>query len=244
MRAFGEHQLLALLRGVGLDDPNAAKRLGKPAGHLGVDLAPFAEQRSKAFERRGHTAAKRAENHERDQRESPVQIHQDTERNDGRQNRAGQLNQSGPDQVSDAFRVGHDPRDQDAGLRAVEVPDRQSQHVRFDFLPELGDRSLGGNAQHLRIEKRRRRSHNRCGTGRQSKGRKKVPILLADDVVHEVLGRRGEHEIRQAADDHQEQTECQTPAMRPDERSCFLPGADITYCLYNNAIIDHKRAKF
>jgi hypothetical protein len=44
--ALREHDLLALLGGVGLDDADAAERLVQPAGDLGVDLAALAEQRA------------------------------------------------------------------------------------------------------------------------------------------------------------------------------------------------------
>ena len=43
--AAREDELLALLGGVGLDDADAAERLGEPAGDLGVDLAALAEER-------------------------------------------------------------------------------------------------------------------------------------------------------------------------------------------------------
>ena len=52
-----EHELLALLGGVRLDDADAAERFGEPAGHLGVDLAALAEQRPQPLERRRHAAA-------------------------------------------------------------------------------------------------------------------------------------------------------------------------------------------
>ena len=45
VHALGEHELLALLGRVGLDDADAAERLGQPAGDLGVDLAALAEER-------------------------------------------------------------------------------------------------------------------------------------------------------------------------------------------------------
>ena len=45
VRALGEDDLFALLRGVALDDADAAERFGEPAGDLRVDLAALAEQR-------------------------------------------------------------------------------------------------------------------------------------------------------------------------------------------------------
>ena len=37
--------------------------------------------------------------------------------------------------------------------------------------------------------------------------RQQVPVLLADDVVHQVLGRRRQDEAGQAVDDHHRQAE-------------------------------------
>ena len=104
MRALGEHELLALLRRVGLDDADAAERFGEPAGHLGVDLAALAEQRPQALERRRHAAAERAEHEDRDRRQLPVQIDEDAQRHDRGQDRAGQLHEAGADEVPDALR--------------------------------------------------------------------------------------------------------------------------------------------
>ncbi len=54
MRALGEHELLALFRRVRLDDADTAEGFAEAPGHLGVDLAAFAEQRTQALERGGH----------------------------------------------------------------------------------------------------------------------------------------------------------------------------------------------
>ena len=57
VRALREHELLALLGGVRLDDAHAAERFGEPAGDLGVDLAALAEQRPQPLEGGRHPAA-------------------------------------------------------------------------------------------------------------------------------------------------------------------------------------------
>ena len=59
MRALREDELFALLRGIRLDDADAAERFGETAGDLGVDLAALAEQRSQPLERVRHAAAER-----------------------------------------------------------------------------------------------------------------------------------------------------------------------------------------
>ena len=76
VRALGEDDLLALLRGVGLDDADAAERFGEPAGDLGVDLAALAEQRPQRAERVGHAAAEDGQHQDRDDGQVPVQPEQ------------------------------------------------------------------------------------------------------------------------------------------------------------------------
>ena len=137
-------------------------------------------------------------------RQPPVQVEQDAERDDGRQDRAGQLHQAGADQVPDAFGVGHDARDEDAGLGRVEVADRQAHDVRFDVLAHVGDRALRGDAQHLRVARTTSpASTSVARAGGQRQLRQQVPVLLADHVVHQVLRRRRQHEAGQPVDDHQ-----------------------------------------
>ena len=77
VNAGREHQLFALLRGVGLDDADAADRLGQPSGHFGVDLAALAEDRTDRPERVPHRRAERQQHDERDERERRVQIEED-----------------------------------------------------------------------------------------------------------------------------------------------------------------------
>ena len=61
----------------------------------------------------------------------------------------------GADEVADAFRVVHDARDEHAGLRRVEVADRQAHHVLLDPAPHVGDGLLRGDAEDLRQAERR-----------------------------------------------------------------------------------------
>ena len=55
------------------------------------------------------------------QRQVPVQIEEVRQREERGDDAAGQLHEAGADEIPDAFGVGHDPRDQYAGLRRVEV---------------------------------------------------------------------------------------------------------------------------
>ena len=154
MRALGKDQFFALLRRVSLDDANPAQRFAEPSSDFGVDLAAFAEERAQTLERCGQAAAECNKDDDRDRRELPIEIKQNAERHDGGQRRSRQLHETGPDQVPDAFRVGHDPRDQDAGLGRVEVTDRQTHDVRFDLFTHVCDRPLRRDAEDLRVGKR------------------------------------------------------------------------------------------
>ena len=68
MGAAREHQLLALLGGVGLDDADAAEAFGEASGHFGVDLAALAEERPQSLEGHRHAAAEGAEHDDGDGR--------------------------------------------------------------------------------------------------------------------------------------------------------------------------------
>ena len=73
------------------------------------------------LERVRHAAAERAQHDGGDAGQPPVEIEQDAEREDRGDDAADELHEAGADQIADAFGVAHDARDQDAGLRRVEV---------------------------------------------------------------------------------------------------------------------------
>ena len=225
MRALGEDDLFAFLRRVGFDDAHAAERLGEPAGDLRVDLAALAEERAQLLERHRHAAAEDAEDQDRDGGQLPVDVDQDDEGDDRGDHRSGQLDDTGADEVPDAFRVGHDPRDEDAGFRRVEVADRQPHHVRLDVLAHFHDGALAGDAEDLRVRKRAGRVDDRRKAHRHRQHRQQLPVLLGDDVVHQILGGQGGDQARRAADEHQAEANGQTLPVRPDERFRLFPGA-------------------
>ena len=117
VRSACEHDLLAFLRRVGLDDANAAQRLSQTAGDFCVDLTALAEERPQPVKGERHRAPKRAESQQRDRGQSPVQVEEHTQRNHCRYQTADELHQSGSDEISNALSVGHDARDEYAGLR-------------------------------------------------------------------------------------------------------------------------------
>ena len=198
VNALREDQLFALLGGVGLDDADAAERFVQPAGHLGVDLSALAEERPQAVERQRHRAAECGQRAERRERQPPVQVEENDERDDGRDDAAGELDEAGADDVADAFGVRHDARDEDAGLRRVEVADRQPRDVRLDAPAHVGDRALRRDAEHLREREGRHRLDDRRRAGGERQRHQHLRSALADDVVDQELGGRGQDQARPA----------------------------------------------
>ena len=94
--------------------------------------------------------------------------------------------------------------------------------MRFDVFAHLGNRPLCSHAEHLgQRERGDRLDQRRQPHGERQLGQE-VPILSADDVVHQVFGAGGQDESGQAVDDHQTQAKSQSLAMSPDERPGFL----------------------
>ena len=129
---LGEDQGLAPLGAVGLDHPHARERLGQAAGDLGVDLGALAEERPQRLERVEENQAEERQDGERDQRELRVQIEEDAEGEDRRDQAAEDLDEAGAHEVADALGVGHDPGEQGAGLGLVEIGDGEPAHVPLD----------------------------------------------------------------------------------------------------------------
>ena len=73
----------------------------------------------------------------------------------------------------------HDARDEDAGLRRVEVADRQAHHVRLDVLAHVGDGALRGDAEDLRVGERGDRVDERRAADGHRQLRQQIPVLLA-----------------------------------------------------------------
>ena len=196
VRAAREHQSLARLGHVDLHQTHAADRLGEPAGDFGVDRAAFAEERTEARERLHHHRAEREQDEQRGARQLPVQIEQNDDRDQRRHDAAEELNQPRADEIAHALGVAHDARDQNAGLRRVEVRDRQTQHVRLHALSHFGDRALRGDAHDLRERERGGRLNDRGAGGGRGERHEQVRPVLSDDVVDQELRRRTAERIR------------------------------------------------
>ncbi len=222
VRALREHQLLALLRRVGLDDAHAAERLGEASRHFRVDLPALAEERPQPLESERHAGPERAQDDDRDRGQLPVQIDQYAEGEDRRENRPGELHQPGADQIPDAFGVGHDARDEHAGLGRVEVADRQPHHVGFDLLAHLGDGALRRDAEHLRERERRHQFDERRSAGGHREAREQLPFAPEHDVVHQELRGRREDQTGEPVDHHQGEADGQALPVLPDEPTRLL----------------------
>ena len=225
MRAAGEDDLLPLLDGVGLHDADAAEGLSQSSRNLGIDLSPFAEDRAQPGEAVRHRGAEEKEDEEGQAREPPVQIEEPPQRDGRGQQSPRQLHQPGPDEVPDPFGVGHHARDQNPGLRGVEVADRQARDVGHDPLAHLGDRPLRGDAEHLRKAETGGRLHDRGHQPDAGQQEQLVDPTIGNDVVHDVADHRGHHEPGQTADEDQDQPECEPIPIAPQQRARLRPGA-------------------
>ena len=223
MHALGEDELFTLLGGVGLDDPDPTERLVQAAGHFGIDLPALAEERPEAIEGDRHRAAERGQRPKRREREPPVQVKEDAERDDGGHDAAGELDEAGADDVADTLGVRHDPRDQDAGLGRVEIAYGEAGHVRFDPPAHVCDRTLRGNTQHLRQRERCNRLDDGRRAGGERQRHQQVGPPLADDVVNQVLGRGRKDEADDPVDEHQCQAEGEPTLARQDQRTRLSP---------------------
>src|ERR1051326_6592024 len=204
-------------------DPNPPERLRQTAGHVGVDLAALAKQRPQPRKRVRHPPAEQREDQDRERGELPVQPEQHAQRDGRRDQAADELDQPRPNEIPNAFGVGHDARNQDAGLRRVEVGDGQAQHERLNRLAHLGDRALRRDAEDLRERKRADRLHDRRDADRQRDQSQQVGPMLADDLVDQIPRRPGEHEPGNAIDQHERQPEPEAAAVLPHELPRFDP---------------------
>ena len=135
---------------IALDDAHAAQRLGQPAGNLGVDLAPLAEDGANHLEAILQNKDERAHHCEDGERDRSAAMQQKKEHQHSGQQAADKLHQPGADQVAHAFHVGHDARYQRAGAVFIVVSNRQQAHVPLHLPAHLGDQPLAGLGEQLR----------------------------------------------------------------------------------------------
>ena len=75
------------------------------------------------------------------------------------------------------------------------------------------------------LRERAGRVDDRRRADRHRQLRQQLPVALGDHVVHQVFGRRGQHEAGEPVDQHQPQPEREPAAMDPDQAARFFPGA-------------------
>jgi len=201
---------------------------------LGVDASAIAEQRTQARKGECHHSAERKEDEDRDRSKPPVQVEEHAQSNDRSEDSSSQLNESRANQVPDALRVGHDARNQHAGLRRIEIRDRQVKNVGLDVLTHIGYRALRGNAHDLRQRVCGDRLNDHGGGSPERQRNEQVGAVLPDYVIEKELGARRNDEPRTAIHEHDREADRERPAMPPDELSCFGPGSvviDFRGCL-------------
>src|SRR4051812_40802098 len=112
MRAFREGEALASLGRVDLYDADAANRFGETSGDVSVDGAALPEQWAQALEGDGHHPAECHENEQRDRGQLPVEPEEHTQGDRRGEKAADQLDDARADEISHAFGVAHDARDE------------------------------------------------------------------------------------------------------------------------------------
>ena len=74
--------------------------------------------------------------------------------------------------------------------------------------------------------------HDGGRAGRERERQQQIRAFVADHFVDQPLGRRGQHQPGEAADEHQHEAEAEAPAVSPDELARFAPrgrGTDLFF---------------
>ena len=138
---------------------------------------------------------------------------------------AHELHQTGADQIPDALGVAHDARDQHAGLRRIEVANRQVHDLRLHALAHVGDRALRGHAEDLRQRKRRHRLHERRGSrGQRDRiGSRSVRFFPTTSSMR-YFDDAGSTSPASRLTSIRTRPSDQPAAMRPEQRARLAPG--------------------
>ena len=200
-----------------LDHPDTPQRFGEPAGDVGVDLAPLAEDGADVAEGLQRDQSQDGEGNQGVDRHQDADPEEEKEGADGGQDSAEKMDESRADQVPDTLHVGHDPGDQLPRLGVVEEPDGQIDDVALDLRPEQGNQVLSLHAQEpgQKIGAEGLNRDGRRHAGQQQPEQLGVP--LADDVVHEKLAGRRQRESGDTVQQDQDQAQQEQPAPRPDD---------------------------
>ncbi len=152
--ANAEDVSFAILGVIALDDADAAERLSEPAGDLGVDFAAVAEDRANSLEAILQKDDKDGNNGEDRERDRSAAMEQKEEDQGCSDQAADKIYQTGADQVSHAFYIGHDTGDEGSGAVLIVVANGKQAHVTLNLLTHFGDESLAFFRQQLRERER------------------------------------------------------------------------------------------
>ena len=146
---------------------------------------------------------------------------QNGEGDDRGQQPAGEVHQTGADEVAHALDVAHDARNQRAGLVGVVIRNGQSPDVLLHPTAQLGDQLLRRLGERLGERKRREALDERRQQDHSHQRIEQFEMPLADDVVHQVLGGSRKHQPGDAVDDHQSQAQREQGAAWPNQLPNF-----------------------
>ena len=217
MGSFGKRSRFVLLRFVRFDDANAGDAFGEAAGEVRRHLAALLEHRPRGLERPVQNATEKDDRGEDDQSELGAEIKENADRDRRGEQSPHQLNQPRSHEISNPLGVIHDARDDDSGLRAVEIRDGQPLDVFVDFLSEIGNRFLCGETENLR-ECVIGDGADGCGdAGDEHDLSKEIEPVMDDHAVDQVFGRAGENDAGEPVDHHQRQAESEPSACGPHD---------------------------
>jgi len=136
--------LLPALGVIALDHAHTAQRFGQPAGDLGVDLAALAKDWTDGPECFASRESEHDQESKRQHRHGSTDVEEPHQCQGGGEQSAAQLDQPGADQIAHTFDVGHDARDESAGLVGVVIGNRQPSDVRLHLAAKFSDGPLPG----------------------------------------------------------------------------------------------------
>ena len=141
---------------------------------------------------------------------------------DQRENRghqpADELDQAGADEIADALDVAHDARNQDAGFVGVVKGDRQTADVGLHLTAQVGDHFLRGFREELGQSERGEALNDGGAKDAQNDGSQQLDLLLADDIVHEILCGGWQDQSGDPVDGHEQEAQSQQATARMDQR--------------------------
>ena len=131
----------------------------------------------------------------------------------------------GADQVAHAFDVGHDARDQRTGAVLVVIGHGKQAHVALHLAAQFGDQPLAGLGKQLRERIRGERLHCHGSKHDEDDARQQfgVRMLRRQHLVEQRLRHEGQHQAREAVDDHQHEAAQDEPLARSHEGLDFRP---------------------